>query len=282
MDEDPEDLKPKQTPQLITGPAIRQQPRQFQCRWAFGDSSACDAFNLGQMLRFFSLRTRTIFLGSTLIDPDFTLDPASDRDDGYDDLDEQNGDSVANDASVAAPAGPPAPDIASIIASLKQCPDYQIDSNHTGCGVRRRLLPALDCIERFVGDGRGLLGLTLRLWDRHYQHATTSTSTSASASSSNPPFTSSPLPNNPPWSWASRSLRRAHSVDIRFSKIISIHPMPMPKSSPSANSVPPFTTPQNTHVASPSSTANSLRSPPRSPEEDARLFFTARRRNWEA
>lgn len=176
------------------------------------------------MTRFFTIRTKTVFLGSTLIDPDFDLDPEDELL-----LDIEGGAVSSERAQHSSTVGPPS-DILSIIASLRQIPDYQIDSNHTGCGIRRRLLPALDVIERFVADGRGLLGPVLRYWK-------------------SPPATNS-------ISWMDRSLRRAETVDIRYSKIISINHNPIGPLYPG-----PL--------------------PPGSQEEDARLFFTARKRNWE-
>ncbi|GFG22816.1 conserved hypothetical protein [Aspergillus udagawae] len=214
--EEPHGPKPS-----ITTPSAAQttvQPRQFQCRCGFGNSNACDAFHLGQMMRFFSLRTKTIFIGSSLLDPDFTLDPESEEGNG------QNTPERPQPLSTA--AGPPS-DITSIISSLKQCPDYQLDANHTGCGVRRRFVPPLDCIERFVGDGRGLLGVDIRSWDEKKW----------------------PLASE---SWANRARGRASVVDVRSSKINAVH----------------------------ATTSGLLR--PRTQEENARLFFTARRRNWEA
>lgn len=38
-------------------------------------------------------------------------------------------------------------DISHIITVLKQCPSYQIDKNHTNCGLRARLMPILEYIE---------------------------------------------------------------------------------------------------------------------------------------
>lgn len=194
------------------------QPRSYQCRWAFENSSACDAFHLGQMIRFFSLRTKTVFLGSTLIDPDFSID--------YEDEDRQDDDDenehVATEHALSAATGPVS-DLLSLIASLKQCPDYQLDHNHTGCGVRRRLVPALDCIEGFLGDARRLLGIPLRIGDTVTPQAS--------------------------GSWRNRTRRRADVVELRFSKLQNIRPA-------------------------------SIRSG--SPEDDARLLFTAKKRNWEA
>ncbi|KAE8355324.1 hypothetical protein BDV28DRAFT_129111 [Aspergillus coremiiformis] len=203
--EEPEGLKSTNASVAVTA----VQARQYQCRCGFGNSSACDAFHLGQMTRFFTLRTKTIFFGSTLMDPDFGLD-----------LDDED------TAERSQPAGPPN-DITAIISSLKQCPDYQIDTNHNGCGVRRRFLPPLDCIERFVGDSRGLLGIELQDWDKKDW---------PSASGS----------------WANRSLRRARVIDVHLSRISAVPLM-------------------SSGLARPSSL-----------EENARLLFTAKKRNWEA
>lgn len=172
------------------------------------------------MVRFFAIRTKTVFLGSSLLDSDFSL--GSDEEDGY-----GNGDGDGEATTTSPPT-----DIIAILASLKQLPDYQIDSNHTGCGIRRRMVPALDCIERFVGDGRGLLGISSpQPTDRDAE--------------TNPPLAAS--------SWRTRSLRRAQRVDIRFSKISAVHYTPPGESSRTV-----------------------------SQEEDARLFFTAKKRYWES
>ncbi|KAF7169782.1 hypothetical protein CNMCM5623_002411 [Aspergillus felis] len=214
--EEPHEPKPSNTTSSAAQTTVH--PRQFQCRCGFGNSNACDAFHLGQMMRFFALRTKTIFIGSSLLDPDFTLDPGSEDRNGQD--------TPERPQPLSTAVGPPS-DITSIISSLKQCPDYQLDANHTGCGVRRRFVPPLDCIERFVGDGRGLLGVDIRSWDEKKW----------------------PLASE---SWANRARRRASVVDVRFSKINAVHATP----------------------------SGLLR--PESQEENARLFFTARRRNWEA
>jgi hypothetical protein len=123
------------------------QHRVFQCRAGLGNASQCDLFHLGQMTRFFALRAKSIFIGSTLIDPDFSPPGAEDEDDG----EEQPSPSL---------------DISSLIVSLKKHPDYQIDLNHQACGVKRRLLPILDGIEKFVMDGRGMLGVVPSIWEQ--------------------------------------------------------------------------------------------------------------------
>lgn len=182
-------------------------PRPYQCRRGLDSSGACDLFHLGQMTRFFALRSRTVFLGSTLIDPDFSLDPAdgcapSSSSSGNDPCSDCEHDGAADEplqctdapASTAATAPGPPSDMLALVASLKQCPDYQIDASHSGCGIRRRLLPALDFIERFLGDSRALLGLKA----------------------------GSALPAHQ--SWRSRALRRADVVELRQARIVAVQP----------------------------------------------------------
>jgi hypothetical protein len=169
------------------------------------------------MTRFFSLRTKTIFIGSTLLDPDFNPD--------------------IENAVIEGEVGTRPTDITSVISLLKQCPDYQIDSNHMACGIRRRFLPALDCIEGFVGDERGLLGVNLSYWRKEGNDER------RGGESNWPHFQGS---------WANRAHRRALLVEIRLSRIMGIPLM------------------------SPGSSAAEYR------EEDARLLFTAKKRNWEA
>ncbi|KAL4909893.1 hypothetical protein BDW74DRAFT_173373 [Aspergillus multicolor] len=200
-------------------PNASSGPRQYQCRCGLSNSSACDTFHLGQMTRFFSLRTKTIFIGSTLLDPDFNPD--------IEDTDAEPGSETA-----ARPA-----DITFIISQLKQCPDYQIDSNHVACGIRRRFLPSLDCIEGFVGDERGLLGVNLSYWREEGSGV-------RGGGRSNWPHING--------SWANRAHRRALVIDLRLARITGIPLM------------------------SPGGLGAEYR------EEDARLLFTAKKRNWEA
>ncbi|KAL4788610.1 hypothetical protein BJX76DRAFT_315197 [Aspergillus varians] len=203
-------------------PSSATASRQYQCRCGLGNSSACDTFHLGQMTRFFSLRTKTIFIGSMLIDPDFTLDVEDPEDE--------------IDAGAEPGIQPERPtDIISLLSLLKQCPDYQIDANHTACGIRRRFLPSLDCIEGFVGDERGLLGVNLSYWRGEG---------SAGEGRSKWP--------NIQGSWANRSHRRALVIDLRLARITGIP------------------------VMSAGGSGAQFR------EEDARLLFTAKKRNWEA
>ncbi len=47
-------------------------------------------------------------------------------------------------------------DIEYLIGLLRQCPSYQIDHNHSHCGLRTKLLPALDFIKSCIDTGLGI------------------------------------------------------------------------------------------------------------------------------
>lgn len=209
------------------------------------------------MIRFFSVRTKTIFLGSTLIDPGF--DDNRSEEEKEDDEEDEEGDLVTDNSKSTSTT---AVDVLAITASLRQIPDYQIDSNHTGCGIRRRLLPVLDCVDGFTGHRRGSLGLTdVQIWK--------SASSSPTALRLNPN------------SWKNRGLVRAETVDIRAAKIVNItrqSSTTIPgrvasSSSPRSGTKTPHTSALTTSLPS---------SRPPSPEEEARLVFTAQSRNWES
>lgn len=171
---------------------------QFQCRAGFENGSQCDLFHLGQMTRFFALRAKTIFLGSTLIDPDISID------DNDHDMNEHDGAQASStnpptqtSTHQTTPSGPPS-DLTAIFASLKQYPNYQIDNNHQACGVRRRFLPVLACLEKFILDHRGLLGIDMERWENPQSRGVIE--------------------------W--RVAPKDHIVDIRFEKIVAIQ-MPL-------------------------------------------------------
>lgn len=44
-------------------------------------------------------------------------------------------------------------DIEILITALRQCPSYQYDKNHAHCGLRTRLIPALDFIQAMLAFG---------------------------------------------------------------------------------------------------------------------------------
>ncbi|KAI1110154.1 hypothetical protein F5Y14DRAFT_370697 [Nemania sp. NC0429] len=89
------------------GPAARQ------CKLGYDSSVACDSYQLGEMFKFLTNK-------GLLFAVDFS--PGS-------------LDAVADTALLP---------IDHVLAALRQCPAYQIDKNHTNCGLRTRMLPILD------------------------------------------------------------------------------------------------------------------------------------------
>lgn len=194
----------------------------YQCRAGLENGSQCDLFQLGQMIRFFTLRAKTIFLGSTLIDPDFDPDAAGTENEVDESVTIPDDPFNPASAQVTTSWGT-ASDITVLLDSLRKYPDYAIDSNHQSCGVRRRFVPVLGSIEKFVRDSRCLLGINVAIWMRDPQ-------------------------SRQAMAW--RNGCKERSVDIHWDNIVSFH-----------------------HRAG-------LR--PDTPTDDAKLFFTASKRNWES
>ncbi|OJD23144.1 hypothetical protein ACJ73_05505 [Blastomyces percursus] len=143
-------------PAQITDPstsAFPPQPPQhstrLQCRRMYENSRACDSFHLGEIIRFFTTRAKTLHLESTL--------PSHMHDSG--DSEGENEGHATNNTTNSTQPPPPPTNIATLLASLRQCPEYQIDPNHIGCGLRRRLLPALDCLASFTTNSTNAVGI---------------------------------------------------------------------------------------------------------------------------
>lgn len=107
-----------------------------QCKLGYDTSISCDSFQLGEMVRFF-FKIDTIRLQGNIYDntePTYYLG-----------------------------------DIDRLLASLRQCSNYQIDNNHGHCGLRSRLLPLLDLIQNQLGLDTGSLdiGICADCWNEH-------------------------------------------------------------------------------------------------------------------
>ncbi|KAF3766072.1 hypothetical protein M406DRAFT_290418 [Cryphonectria parasitica EP155] len=99
-----------------------------QCKLGYDSSSACDSFQLGEMVRFL-VSKNLLFLTN--------FAPSS--------LDE-----VKDFAAV---------DVGSILGALKQCPNYQVDRHHTNCGLRTRVMPILEYVAAMLGTTAAQIGL---------------------------------------------------------------------------------------------------------------------------
>ncbi|KAL7624077.1 hypothetical protein AAE478_005634 [Parahypoxylon ruwenzoriense] len=93
--------------------------RARQCKLGYDSSAACDSYQLGEMFKFLANRNLTFLV-------DFS--PGS-------------LDSIADTSLLQVDA---------VLSALRQCPSYQIDKNHTNCGLRTRILPILDFIQSML------------------------------------------------------------------------------------------------------------------------------------
>ena len=107
-----------------------------QCKLGYDTSLQCDSFQLGEMVRFFH-KIDTIRLQGKIYDntePTYYLG-----------------------------------DVDRLLSSLRQCSNYQVDSNHNHCGLRSRLLPLLDLIQNQLNLETGSLdtGICADCWTHH-------------------------------------------------------------------------------------------------------------------
>lgn len=107
-----------------------------QCKLGYDTSLQCDSFQLGEMVRFFH-KIDTVRLQGKIYDstePTYYLG-----------------------------------DIDRLLMSFRQCSNYQIDNNHSHCGLRSRLLPLLDLIQNQLSLDTGSLdvGICAECWNHH-------------------------------------------------------------------------------------------------------------------
>lgn len=114
--------------------------KQRQCKLGYDSSPQCDSFQLGEMVRFLT-RIGTLRLQGMIYD-----------------------------------CGDPEPYVGTIdhlLDTLRQCPSYQINSHHSHCGLRARLIPLLDLIHRYLDSEIGVcakcwgLGGDKLMWSKH-------------------------------------------------------------------------------------------------------------------
>lgn len=100
-----------------------------QCALGYDSSAACDSFQLGEMVKFLTKKGL------------FTLVPLQ---------------AVSPEDPEYVYPGPYTGDIEHLVGLLRQCPSYQIDKNHGHCGLRTKILPALDFIQSCIDTGIGI------------------------------------------------------------------------------------------------------------------------------
>ncbi|GAO17500.1 hypothetical protein UVI_02000810 [Ustilaginoidea virens] len=107
--------------------------RDRQCKLGYDSSPACDSFQFGQMLKFL-LSRRLLFL------VDFSTASAE----------------RLPDTSLV--------DVEELLATLKQCPNYQLDKHHMNCGLRIRIDPILDYVRAMLSAQ--VISIPLADWKR--------------------------------------------------------------------------------------------------------------------
>ncbi|MCJ1475432.1 hypothetical protein MMC13_004094 [Lambiella insularis] len=105
---------------------------QRQCRLGYDSSPQCDSFQLGEMTRFFT-RKGTLALQSRIVERDYSPSCSS--------------------------------SIEQLLISLRECPAYQIDLNHKHCGLRSKLIPALETIQGLY-QRADEIGVCLSCWNK--------------------------------------------------------------------------------------------------------------------
>ncbi|EFE38101.1 conserved hypothetical protein [Trichophyton verrucosum HKI 0517] len=135
-----------------------QPKRQLQCRRALENSEACDSFQLGEMIRYFTSQSKTLFLESGL----YSESGIGNREDAHEgsqashfarEYGKKNPDNSTGKNQAATNAAEMA-NINTILSYLRCYPERQMDSYHIGCGLRRRLLPLLDYIGKLCIMGK--------------------------------------------------------------------------------------------------------------------------------
>ncbi|KAL1903408.1 hypothetical protein Sste5346_000034 [Sporothrix stenoceras] len=101
-----------------------------QCKMGYESSAACDSFQLGEIIKFF-------FHKDLLFLQDFSATVMTPK--------------GRRQQPRLSPADYAAVDINHILATLKQCPAYQLDKHHVNCGLRTRILPILEYIQAMIG-----------------------------------------------------------------------------------------------------------------------------------
>ncbi|KAF1996348.1 hypothetical protein P154DRAFT_525628 [Amniculicola lignicola CBS 123094] len=107
-----------------------------QCKLGYDSSVQCDSFQLGETVRFFS-KLGTLRMQGTIYD--------------------------------AAEPTHYTGDIDRLLESFRACPPYQVDRNHSHCGMRSRLIPLLDMLQNQLSLDTGSLdiGICADCWNHH-------------------------------------------------------------------------------------------------------------------
>jgi hypothetical protein len=112
--------------------------RTRQCKLFYDSSASCDSYQLGEMVKFLSGRNLLFLL----------------------DFSPRSMVSMTDHSFVA---------IDQLLATLRQCPAYQIDQNHTNCGLRTRIVPILDYLQAMLSTN--VISIALPSWKNNREAA---------------------------------------------------------------------------------------------------------------
>jgi len=105
------------------------------CRLGYASSPQCDSFQLGEMLRFF-IRKGTVRIQSLISESTNEYTPSY------------------------------CGSITTLLASLRDCPSYQIDEHHSHCGLRTKFMPLLDHLTTMLASAEQI-SVCMSCWRKH-------------------------------------------------------------------------------------------------------------------
>jgi len=109
-----------------------------QCWLGYDNSPQCDSFQLGEMIRFFSRASTIRIAGAISGEPDEEPPPGFEG------------------------------DVLNLLDRLKNVSEYQIDRNHSHCGIRTRLIPIVDLLTICLAH----VGICGDCWsERRFEHS---------------------------------------------------------------------------------------------------------------
>ncbi|CAK7263874.1 hypothetical protein SEPCBS57363_000778 [Sporothrix epigloea] len=108
--------------------ALYTSRNKRQCKMGYESSAACDSFQLGEIVKF-------LYHKDLMFLHDFSSTVMS---------------RGGRDHCPVSPADYAAVDVNHILATLRQCPAYQLDKHHVNCGLRTRILPILEYIQAML------------------------------------------------------------------------------------------------------------------------------------
>ncbi|KAL2759879.1 hypothetical protein ACRALDRAFT_2038641 [Sodiomyces alcalophilus JCM 7366] len=135
--------------------------RERQCKLGYDSSSACDLFQLGQIFKFFTGRGLVSLVDFGPSSLDALSDPAASAPSSP----SFTTTTTTTTAETATMIVSGQVDIDDLLATLRQSPAYQVDKNHTNCGLRTRLEPIVDYVQAMLSSN--VVSVSHAEWSRN-------------------------------------------------------------------------------------------------------------------